>query len=82
VAPSLGVDAAGRVHVSYYDRTKGTLKYATNTTGAWTASTVRSTGGVGDTTSLALDVAGKVHITYDGAAGSLAYVGYATNACP
>ena len=61
---SLGVDGAGKVHISYYDVSNGDLKYATDASGAWKTYTVDAAGDVGWNTSLALDGAGKVHITY------------------
>ena len=51
--PSLSLDSSNKTHISYYDMTKGDLKYATNSSGTWATSTVYSTGDVGKYTSLA-----------------------------
>ena len=60
---SLALDPNGKVHIGYHDDDKNDLKYATNASGAWTASTLDAAGG-DDATSLAVDAAGKVHISY------------------
>ncbi len=73
---SIAVDTEGAVHVSYYDYTNGRLTYATNASGTWVTSVVDGAGGW--TNALALDAAGKVHISY--VSGSSPYVlMYATN---
>ncbi|MFO0794371.1 MAG: hypothetical protein U0586_09950 [Candidatus Brocadiaceae bacterium] len=53
------MDTTGKVHISYYDKTNGDLKYATNTTGSWVKTTVDSSGDVGRYTSLAVDKQGS-----------------------
>jgi len=65
---SIALDTAGKAHISYYDNTKnGDLKYATNARGTWVTATVDSRGNVGvfgGYASIALDTAGKAHISY------------------
>ena len=78
---SIALDAAGKVYISYYDRTNYDLKYATNASGSWVTTTVDSSGDVGKYTSIALDKSGNVHISY-AAAGASNYdvvLKYATN---
>jgi hypothetical protein len=66
---SLERDAAGRLHLSYYDETNGDLKYAicaaecTSQT-SWQSAAVDQDGNVGLYTSLALDDAGRVQVSY------------------
>lgn len=79
---SIKLDAAGKVHISYYDGmlspATGFLKYATNASGAWSVAVVD--GGTDDTgwfSSLALDTAGHAHISYYDR--TLGYLRYATN---
>jgi hypothetical protein len=77
---SLAVDAAGRVHVSYDDRTNGDLKYATCAASCalaanWQAATVDAAGDVGQYSSLAVDAAGRLHVSYfDETNTSLKYI--------
>ncbi|MBI3609565.1 MAG: hypothetical protein HY204_02550 [Nitrospirae bacterium] len=55
------------IHISYYDVSNGTLKYATNASGSWITSTIDGTvnvNKVGQYTSIAVDSNGKVHISY------------------
>ena len=73
---SIALNAAGKVHISYYNWINRDLKYATNATGVWVTETIDSAGG--KYTSLAIDIAGKVHISYyDWISNDLKY---ATNA--
>jgi hypothetical protein len=79
---AIAVDAAGHVHVSYIDVTYHALKYATNDKGAWTTYVIDDYSYVGDPysdgggyTSIAVDSAGAVHISYRGDAR----LRYATN---
>lgn len=74
------IDASGFMHVSYYDATNETLKYATNASGEWVTTTVEFTLGGSptlwiDATSIALDSAGNVYIAFaDSYTYSLQYV--------
>ena len=57
------------MYISYYayqedSRHDGDCKYATNVSGSWVATTVDSSGQVGEYTSIALDSSGKAHISY------------------
>lgn len=85
---SLGMDASGNLHISYYDQRNGDFKYATNTSdsvlSSWASETVDSFGDVGKYSSLAVDTSGHVHISYysesDGGSGPSGELRYATNA--
>lgn len=67
---SIAVDASGHAHISYaaggsfHFNPVGSLKYATNAAGAWMTETVDNAGDVGGYSSIALDSAGRVHISY------------------
>jgi hypothetical protein len=63
------------VHISYYDKGNGVLKYATNTSGVWESSVVDDSDDVGMHTSLVLAEGGSAHIAYYGNPA----VRYATN---
>jgi hypothetical protein len=77
---SLAVDAGGRLHVSYLDRTNGNLRYATcaadcEAIANWQAATVDADGNVGLYTSLAVDGSGRLHVSYyDNGNSSLKYI--------
>jgi hypothetical protein len=79
---SIGLDSLDHAHISYYDAVHGDLKYATNAAGGWIAETVASVGDVGRNSSIAVDSAARVHISYaDTARPALpANLSYATNA--
>jgi hypothetical protein len=47
-----------------YDSINTALKYATNSSGSWAASTIDNNGSVGNHTSIAVDSNNKVHISY------------------
>ncbi len=61
---SIDLDSDDYSHISYYDETKGDLKYARWTGFGWLVETVDSDGDVGLYTSLALDVNDRPHISY------------------
>jgi len=61
---SIDLDSNENPHISYYDETKGDLKYARWTGFGWLVETVDSDGDVGLYTSLALDVSNRPHISY------------------
>jgi hypothetical protein len=66
-APSIALDGSGGAHISYIGNDG--LEHATNASGVWVTETVDSRGG---SSSIAVDAAGKVHISYSGTV-------YATN---
>jgi hypothetical protein len=61
---SLALDSANRPHISYYDATNGTLKYAWWTGSSWNIETVDDRGDVGRYSSLALDSSDRPYISY------------------
>jgi len=87
--PSLAIDSSDNLYISYmyepelanpYD-----LKYATNKTGNWTTATIDSYYSMGETSSIALDPTGNVHVSYYGKYFSIYKAGrlkYATNMSP
>jgi hypothetical protein len=75
--PSLGLDAAGKAHVSYYYDRYGELRYATNSTGTWHSVPIDAVGTAhgnsGVNTDIAVDSQGKAHVSYFRSSGSLQY---------
>lgn len=61
--PSIGIDATGGIHISYFNATDEDLKYA-HYDGAWHIEILESTGAVGGDTSLGIDSLGHIHISY------------------
>jgi hypothetical protein len=63
---ALSVNTSGNpvVHISYIDSTNHRLKYVTNASLAWAATSVDSAGDVGRFGSLGVDSSGNVHIGY------------------
>jgi hypothetical protein len=72
---SIAIDSNNKVHISY--RKYGSLKYATNASGAWVTSTIALGGRC---TSIAIDSNNKVHIIYYSTSTYSYYLKYATNA--
>lgn len=69
---SSAVDANGKVHVAYADNT-GRLNYANDTSGAWAVGLIEGEGSP-DYPSLAIDSAGKSHVSYfNRSAGEIRY---------
>jgi len=54
---SIAVDGSGKVHISYYNATKGDLKYAVGKDDSWNVSTAQKVDTVGWFTSIALNPA-------------------------
>ncbi len=78
---SLAIDSSGQIHISYYDKTNGDLKHATNATGEWVKETLDSSGNSGLSSSIVMDLAGNLHISYLGDCSySCKEIKYATNA--
>ncbi len=75
---SLALDAANRVHISYFGMAG--ISYATNASGSWVISVLDPVGG--SATSIAVDAVGAVHISYDDYDNSTGnhVLKYATNA--
>lgn len=78
---SIAVDSADNIHIIYYsdNPTFGGLRYASNVSGGWVIETVDSGWGIGEFCSIAVDISGKVHISYT-AGGSTSEMRYATKA--
>ena len=57
-------DGQGAVHIAYYDRANGDLRYATNAGGDWAVEVVDRTGDVGRYPSVAVGTDGRVHAAY------------------
>ncbi|MBI3609709.1 MAG: DUF11 domain-containing protein [Nitrospirae bacterium] len=79
---SIALDLSGNAHISYYDFFNRALKYAANSSGAWISEAVDNTverdTPVGKYTSIAVDSADRLHVsyfeeTYDPFHGSLKY---------
>jgi hypothetical protein len=70
---SLAVDPMGNIHISYYDRTMGALRYANNAGGSWQTTVVDAEGDVGHYTSIKIAPDGTPRIAYmmtDGVVGA------------
>jgi hypothetical protein len=63
---SIGVDSDNNIHISYYDdASPDSIKYVTNMSGSWVATTIATIGmAAGWKTSLAVDSNNKIHISY------------------
>ena len=61
---SLRIDSKKFIHIAYWDKTNGDLKYATNASGGWVPEPADSTGFVGSHSALDLDGADRPHIVY------------------
>ena len=61
---SLAFDNSGKPKISYFDQSKGDLKYASWDGSKWVISTVYSTGNVGEYSSLAFDSSGRPRISF------------------
>jgi hypothetical protein len=61
---SLAFDSSGKPRISFYDESKGDLKYASWDGSTWVISTVYSTGKVGEYSSLVFDNSDKPRISF------------------
>ncbi len=73
---SLALDASDRPHLSYYDATARTIKYATKFGTNWLTTTISPGGVPFFETSLALDPAGRPRIAYAAGADGLALASF------
>src|SRR4030042_3712719 len=74
---SIAIDAAGNLHISYYDSVNGNIKYAHTPNGSWSISTVDFNGDVGSYSSLAVNSSGFPQISYyDKTNGNLKYASF------
>ncbi|MBI5195329.1 MAG: hypothetical protein HZA10_03290 [Nitrospirae bacterium] len=71
---SLAIDSNDKVHISYYNLDSADLKYATNVSGLWSTYTIDSTGNVGATNSIAIDLNNKVHIVHQDSTNMIKYI--------
>lgn len=75
---SIAVDSRHRAHISCYNADEASLMYFTNASGHWTSEEVAVGGGT--YSSIALDPAERVHISYrEGEVGECGDLWYATN---
>lgn len=77
------VDTSGKIHISYFDKTRTTVKYATNVSDSWLISVLDNAKerDVGKLTDLVLDSSNRAHIIYcESTNSSKYYLKYATNA--
>jgi len=63
-SPSIAIDSADNIHISYQDYDNRDLKYATNASGVWLIDTLDSLGDVGRNNSIAIDSTDSIHISY------------------
>ena len=75
---SLVLDVEDQPHVSYFHAASGTLRYARLAGSVWLTETVPMAGGGGAFSSIALDSAGRPHIS--SASADTIYYAYATDA--
>ncbi|MFA4849293.1 MAG: IPT/TIG domain-containing protein [Methanoregula sp.] len=74
---SLAFDNTGKPRISYYDESRGDLKYAAWDGSKWVVTTVDNSGKVGEFSSLAFDSTGKPRISYyDESKGNLKYASW------
>ncbi|MEM4724314.1 MAG: hypothetical protein QXP01_04825, partial [Candidatus Hadarchaeum sp.] len=73
---SARLDASGRLHVAYFVTSSLDLKYAWQGGSTWRITTVDAEGDVGWSCCLALDGAGRPHISYFSRMAALKYAWY------
>ncbi len=74
---AIAVDSGGQAHISYYDKTNGDLKYATNPSATWGSTFIDTANSTGKYTSISVDSGGQLHISYSEATSY--ELKYATN---
>ena len=62
--PDITADAAGNLHISFWDASRQTLNYATNSHGLWTTEVVSNNVTINKPTTVSTDAQGKIHICY------------------
>jgi len=62
--PSIAVDSAGKLHVSFYEYTGRNLMYATNASGVWVSEYVDVAGYVGQYSAVVIDAGDIPYIVY------------------
>lgn len=76
----IAVGPSGNAHVCYFDMDSGSLMYAADRGGAWSAEAIAGPGLTGSACSLAMDAEGNAHVSYIGTYGaSYDDLIYATN---
>ena len=63
-SPSIAVDSAGKLHISFYEYTGRNLMYATNASGVWVSEYVDVTGYVGTYSAIVVDAGDIPYIVY------------------
>jgi len=76
---SIAVDSDNKAHIAYHENTNVDLRYATNVSGAWNIISVDTAGWVGNDPAIAVDLQGKVHISYTRYGLGAGGLRYATN---
>lgn len=74
---SIAMGPTGAVHVSYKDSSSGAMKHSTSASGSWAISTIDA---IGFGSSLAVDSASRIHVSYRKSAASGGFLAYAVNA--
>lgn len=78
--PSIALDSAGNPHISYYDKSEQSLRYASWNGTSWNLETVDMRNNVGEYSSLVIDAQDRPHIGYYDA--TLQELKYATRETP
>ncbi|MDX2248982.1 MAG: T9SS type A sorting domain-containing protein [Bacteroidia bacterium] len=80
--PDMVKDAAGNLHVSYWNKEEDRLMYAfrQKSTGTWTTESIANSGSLGYASAITVDVSGNIHLAYIQDQSGRAYLRYATKA--
>jgi len=73
---SIAMGTTGAVHVSYKHSSSGALKHATNASGSWVISTIDA---IGFGSSIKVDSANRIHVSYRASPPSGGFLAYAVN---